>query len=285
MNCLQASLGTFTQSGIALLEKEPPRFECLDDGTGEWRECSKAEICGGNIPRDHYRYDEDQEEYIDNWVDQYELLCEPKWKIGLIGSMYFAGVVSTILLIPWLSDKWGRRWIVTSCYSILILATIGLMLASNLTTLYILVFIIGSTFGGRIISGMNWLVEFQQVRKKELVVFIKMLTVSAWIILVTAIFQFGTKHWLIVAAIFVTLCAIGTIWIIFNVPESCQYLHGKKRYEEAREGLVRVADKNSVYVVGKNVTAPYSQFKFTQELGLTAKEMSKLEPIEGQEDS
>lgn len=57
MNCIQASLGTFTQSGMALLEKEPPRFECLEDG--EWQECTKEEICGSNMPRDHYRYDED----------------------------------------------------------------------------------------------------------------------------------------------------------------------------------------------------------------------------------
>jgi hypothetical protein len=58
MNTFQASLGTFSQSGMAFLEKEPPRIECLDDDSGQWRECSKEEVCGGNIPRDHYRYDE-----------------------------------------------------------------------------------------------------------------------------------------------------------------------------------------------------------------------------------
>jgi MFS family permease len=169
-------------------------------------------------------------------------LCEPKWRIGLIGSLYFTGVVSTILLIPWLTDKFGRRWIVIICYTILIIAAIGLMLASDITTLYILVFIIGATFGGRIIGGLNWLVEWQQARKKELVVFIKMMTVTAWIILMTAIFQFGTKHWLIVAAIFITLCVIGTIYVVISVPESSEYLHGKERYDEAREGLIDVAN-------------------------------------------
>ena len=145
-----------------MLEKEPPRFECLNDENGEWRECSKEEICGGHIPRDHYRYDEDQEEYIDNWVEQYSLLCEPKWRIGLIGSLYFAGVVSTILLIPWLTDKFGRRWIVIISYTLLIALTIGLMFGSDIITLYILLFLIGATWGGRIISGISWLVEWQQ---------------------------------------------------------------------------------------------------------------------------
>ena len=62
------------------------------------------------------------------------------------------------------------------------------MFGSNITTLYILVFIIGATFGGRVISGISWLVEWQQAKKKEVVVFIKMMTVTAWIVLITAIF-------------------------------------------------------------------------------------------------
>jgi hypothetical protein len=137
------------------------------------------------------------------------------------------------------------------------------MFGSNITTLYILVFIIGATFGGRVISGISWLVEWQQAKKKEVVVFIKMMTVTAWIVLITAIFQFGTKHWLIVAAIFITLCFIGTVYVIIYVPESSEFLHGKERYEEAREGLIDVAGQNDVYVVGKNTTAPYANFRFT----------------------
>ena len=120
------------------------------------------------------------------------------------------------------------------------------MLCSDIMSLYIIVFLIGATFGGRVISGISWLIEWQQAKKKELVVFIKMATVTAWIIIITAIFQFGTKHWLIVAAIFVTLCSIGTLHVIIWVPESSEYLHGKERYEEAREGLIDVANQNSV---------------------------------------
>lgn len=74
--------------------------------------------------------------------------------------MYFIGVISTILLIPWLSDKYGRRWIALTCYIVLITATIFLMLSTDLIMLYVLQFIIGATFGGRIITGVAWLVEF-----------------------------------------------------------------------------------------------------------------------------
>lgn len=85
-------------------------FECYSDEEQSWHECKKAEICGANLPKDHYRADTEQDEYLDNWVAQYDLLCEPKWKIGVIGSCYFAGIISTIILVPWLADKYGRRW-------------------------------------------------------------------------------------------------------------------------------------------------------------------------------
>jgi MFS family permease len=187
--------------------------------------------------------------------------------------------------VPWLTDQCGRRWVVIISYSLLILLTIWLMLATDITTLYVIVFIMGTTFGGRILCGISWLIEWQQASKKELVVFVKMVTTTAWIVLITAIFQFGTKHWLVVAAIFITLCFIGTVYVIIYVPESSEYLHGKQMYEDARQNLIRVANQNSVYIVGKNQTAPYSKFKFTQELGLSANQLSKLSPIPGQEDS
>ena len=45
-------------------------------------------------------------EYIDNWVseEKLDLLCEPKEKIGLFGSMQFIGLCTTILFVPLLAD-------------------------------------------------------------------------------------------------------------------------------------------------------------------------------------
>lgn len=140
------------------------------------------------MPRDHYRYDENEEQYIDNWVEQYSLLCEPKWRIGLIGSCYFIGVITTILVIPWLVDRVGRRWIVIVNYLILITVSILIMFCTELLALYILLFFAGATFGARIIGGLSWLVEFNHAKKKETIVFVKMCAVSFWTIVFTLIF-------------------------------------------------------------------------------------------------
>jgi MFS family permease len=116
------------------------------------------------------------------------LLCEPKWRIGLIGSCYFAGIITTILIIPYLVDRLGRRWIVIINYIILIVCTILICICTDILALYILLYIAGASFGGRIIGGLSWLVEFNSARDKELTVFIKMCSVSFWTVAFTLLF-------------------------------------------------------------------------------------------------
>ena len=50
-----------------MLEKEPNKFMCL--WKGEWTPCTKEEICErGLVPGKNYHIDEDEPEYLDNWV-------------------------------------------------------------------------------------------------------------------------------------------------------------------------------------------------------------------------
>jgi hypothetical protein len=47
-----------------------------------------------------------------------------------------------------------------------------------------------------------------------------MISANVTIILITLIFQFGTKHWTYIAIWIIILCLIGTIYVIIFVPES-----------------------------------------------------------------
>lgn len=116
------------------------------------------------------------------------MLCEPKWRIGLLGSFYFAGILTTILIVPILTDKYGRKWNAVINNFVLIFVTIGIIYASDIVTLYILLFLAGATFGGRLIAGLNWLIEFMHVRVKETVMFVKMIAGSITLILLTVFF-------------------------------------------------------------------------------------------------
>jgi len=95
---------------LGILTAIPKRYECLSDETGEWHDCKPKQICEQNLEPDHFRPDTTDPEYIDNWVspDKMNLLCEPKFKIGLFGSIYFAGLCVAILILPPMADAIGR---------------------------------------------------------------------------------------------------------------------------------------------------------------------------------
>ena len=67
-------------------------------------------------------YIKEDDEYINNWVEKWDMLCEPKWKIGLLGALAFFGVLISTAFIPVLSDKIGRKliYIITLGLSVLI---------------------------------------------------------------------------------------------------------------------------------------------------------------------
>jgi MFS family permease len=74
--------------------------------------------------------------------------------------MYFIGVITFILIIPYLADKFGRKYIVFVSYIVFIAAIIGILFSNLLIQLYIFLFFAGATFGGRIVVGLNYLLEF-----------------------------------------------------------------------------------------------------------------------------
>jgi len=128
--------------GLGFLEVEPKKFECKSDD--EWKECTKEDICEQSLDQDHYRAteiksDDIWDETIDNWVspDKFNLLCEPKWKVGLLGSFFFIGVVATMLVIPPLSDAYGRRVIFLLVLLISIIAQFGLLVTKSIYEAYI----------------------------------------------------------------------------------------------------------------------------------------------------
>jgi len=77
---------------------EPTKYQCKDENN-TWKSCTKEEICSKDL---EWRWDESDEDHLDNWVlkDKLNLLCEPAWKIGLIASLYFIGVVATLIFVP-----------------------------------------------------------------------------------------------------------------------------------------------------------------------------------------
>jgi MFS family permease len=114
------------------------------------------------VPPDRYRPVKD-DEYIDNWTtpQKLNLICEPGYKIGLLGSATFAGIVTTVLIVPPLADKvFGRRPIVNWSNLVNFVALLGLFLCNNIYQAYFFLFLAGTCFAGRVIVLLNYVLEF-----------------------------------------------------------------------------------------------------------------------------
>ena len=102
--------------GLAFLEVEPSSYQCYYDPNtsenpsdeGRWQYCTKDDICSKQLPKDRYKPDENDPEYIDNWAKRYDLTCKPKSKLGTFGLWFFLGTLTTIIIFPYLSDIYGR---------------------------------------------------------------------------------------------------------------------------------------------------------------------------------
>ena len=93
------------------MEKEPNYFQCQFGGGQSWEPCTKDEICLAlaEDPSFKYRAVETDSEYMENWVQRFDMLCEPSHKVGLLGSMYFVGILIGLLFVPKIADVVGRR--------------------------------------------------------------------------------------------------------------------------------------------------------------------------------
>jgi MFS family permease len=174
--------------------------------------------------------------------------------------------VATIILVPWLADNYGKRWNTIINYFVFLAALMVIILSHSLTVLYIALFIAGTTFGARVIVALNYLVEFFSNEMKQVAVFVKMILGPSKLILLTFIFQFLTKSWILLAVIFWVMYFLASLYISITVPESPVFYFGFKNFSSTRDSLTQVANFNRVYQISG---LPYQNFRFPEELDLS----------------
>lgn len=90
-----------------------PKYDCVwSDGKAHTEdECVADNICAVPSLVSSYSIDWTDIYSLHNWVepDKLNLICEPGWKIGLMGSMVFVGWVITLPIIPRISDIYSRK--------------------------------------------------------------------------------------------------------------------------------------------------------------------------------
>ena len=107
-----------------------PKFYCSVNE--QWSPCTNTDICKGQrTPQLEYRVDWDSKFSLNNWVGTLDLVCRSRAEIGMFGSYYFAGWALLVLVVPPLSDKYGRWKIATVSMAIQIVVTSCLLMSKS----------------------------------------------------------------------------------------------------------------------------------------------------------
>lgn len=137
----------------------------------------------------------DEADYIYNWIEKFDMLCEPHTRIGFLGSCYFFGTFLTILALPLLSDKFGRRPIFAVTMIVSSLTQLGLMLTTKLDFAYWEMLLVGMTFGGKNIVALNYFLEFLRLKYQQPTVLIYMYLEPALTMYLAMHYQFFDRCW------------------------------------------------------------------------------------------
>ena len=94
-------LGYFTQA--------PDSYICTYAGQDDQPPCTKDNICSGNPAIISWEADPDSNKTLYNWNQRLDLTCVDDWKVSMLGTWFFVGWCATMLWIPNLGDKYGRK--------------------------------------------------------------------------------------------------------------------------------------------------------------------------------
>lgn len=231
--------------GLPFYKSEPHHFTCKGLN-GKWASCTKDYICVNNLGKGEYLADTDDSQYINNWVEQVDMLCESKSRIGFMGACFFAGVISASSLLPvgYLADLYGRKWVLVGTMISEIISCYILLVATTLNGLYIGLYVMGLGHPGRFVVAINYVDEFFTARQKNFLLPFNQFLQGAMLVFCAFYFQNMSRsvEWLQWGNLAFIIGATAIIVVVF--PESPKYLYSNGKYHEAREALALVARYN-----------------------------------------
>ena len=71
--------------------------------------CTAKNICDHDPRIESSDIDWDDQKSLHNWIERLDMKCMPDWQVGLLGSAFWIGFITTMLWIPREADKRGRK--------------------------------------------------------------------------------------------------------------------------------------------------------------------------------
>lgn len=148
-------------------------------------------------------------------------------KIGLIGSMYFAGWTVSCLFVPRFGDVYGRKLpiLVSAIFSCV--CYLALILSRNLLLTIFLFFLLGMTCSAKGAMSYVYLLEFIPIKYQNYVGSLMHFFDGSIAIFVCLYFRYISKTWTFLQYFGLDLSWLSTLCFFF-VPESPKFLESNK---------------------------------------------------------
>lgn len=158
------------------------------------------------------------------------------YKIGLLGSMYFAGWTVSCAIAPRLADIYGRRIVLLISSGLAVPFYVGLILSLNLNLSIVLFFFFGLTQAGKSSNSYVYLMELIPLKYHTLVGTFMNFGDGSTLIIMSLYFRFISKSWLYYQVFAVTGSFFGFVAVLF-MRESPKFYYSLKNFTQARESL------------------------------------------------
>lgn len=151
-------------NNVALFEVVP-HFTCSMVGSDEVFDCVEANFCGN--PNVTFWIDREHPEMIYNWAEQIGLICRPGWQVGMLGSVYFGGWCMTLLWMPQLSDRIGRKLMFSYSLAISVVLFTIMQFTRSFNMMVLSIFLQGFFNSAKLGVGWPYLVELVPINTRS----------------------------------------------------------------------------------------------------------------------
>lgn len=259
---LLMSLGSMSLYPMGFYELQP-KYQCASSSSSEqvWYACTNLDFCpnlqleldpenrtGIVLMPDQvpiFQKNTSDPTSLYNWIDTFDLVCAPKSEFGYFGSTFFIGLVIGSVILPRLSDNYGRRRLALFGILLHVFGGINILFTTNLTWALINCWMMGFGTAGRMFVMYVWLVENLRQNEASKVTSIMFFFDSLAIFNAAIFFRFIGNDWRYIFGIPMLGLLITGI-VFFRQNESPKYYYGVGQYEQARRVLTEIGRTNGV---------------------------------------
>ena len=132
--------------------------------------CTAKNICNDDKRIDTWDIDWDDSNSLHNWIERLDMMCMPDWQVGLLGSAFWIGFITTMLWIPRISDVRGRMQLFRVGCVVSAALYIVLVFSKNYYLTITAIFFFGVTNTIRTIIGFVYMTELMPKSSQKVAV-------------------------------------------------------------------------------------------------------------------